>query len=238
MPHCEVHALYLPSKEVGGDFYDVVPTGDGNFLLAIADVSGKGVPAALLSSMLQASLRTQAESRAALRDILRGINTLLYRSTSVHQFATFFLARFDPLTLELRFSNAGHNWPIVLRAQGSRQFLERGGTVLGILETIEFEEDRVRLRPGDRLVLYTDGLTEAMNSEREQFGEQRVYEFVEGLPRDLGAREVAERLLAHLHEFLGDSEPQDDITILVLRTLEPAPSPTDPEWEPAGAATR
>ncbi|HEY6867776.1 MAG TPA: SpoIIE family protein phosphatase, partial [Candidatus Eisenbacteria bacterium] len=93
LPRCELHALYIPSKAVGGDFYDVVPTGDGGFLLAIADVSGKGMPAALLSAMLQASLRTQAGSGASLPAILRNINTLLYRSTATHQFATFFLAR-------------------------------------------------------------------------------------------------------------------------------------------------
>src|SRR5207247_9527613 len=115
IPRCEVHALYVPSRYGGGDFYDVVETGEGKFLVAIADVSGKGMPAALLSSMLQASLRTQSGGALAVGTILDNINSLLYRSTAVHQFATFFLASVDGESLRLTFSNAGHSWPLLLR---------------------------------------------------------------------------------------------------------------------------
>jgi sigma-B regulation protein RsbU (phosphoserine phosphatase) len=237
VPRCELHALYIPSKAVGGDFYDVVPTGDGGFLLAIADVSGKGMPAALLSAMLQASLRTQAGSVSSLGTILRNINSLLYRSTATHQFATFFLARIDGADLRLAFSNAGHNWPVVLRPNGERVFLERGGTILGILEDVDYEEDHVALKPGDRVVLYTDGISEAANGAGEQFGEQRLCEVVHALPRDLSARELAERLLVALREFLGDVEPQDDMTLLVVRVLEPAAVPADGAAVPEAVAT-
>lgn len=223
LPRCEVHALSVPSKHVGGDFYDVVEAGDGSFLVAIADVSGKGVPAALLSSMLQAALRTQAATVSAPAAILRAINTLLYRSTAIHQFATFFLARVDGDRLRLSFSNAGHNWPVLLRPGGERQHLERGGLILGIVEGTEFEEDQVTLAPGDVVVLYTDGVTEATNGSGEQFGEERVCEVVGSLPRGLPARAVAERVLGALHEFLDGAEPQDDVTLLVLRVTEPAP---------------
>ncbi len=222
LPRCELHALYIPSKAVGGDFYDVVPTGDGGFLLAIADVSGKGMPAALLSAMLQASLRTQAGSVSSLPAILRNINSLLYRSTAMHQFATFFLARIDGDSLRLSFSNAGHNWPIVLRAGGEKLYLERGGTILGILENVDYEEDRVRLQPGDRVVFYTDGISEAANAAGEQFGDQRLCDVVEAMPAGFSAREIAERVLAALGDFLGAVEPQDDMTLLVIRVLEPA----------------
>jgi serine phosphatase RsbU (regulator of sigma subunit) len=227
MPNCEAHALYIPSKQVGGDFYDVVESGDGAFLIAIGDVSGKGVPAALLSSMLQASLRTQATgSVATIPTMLRTINSLLYRSTAIQQFATFFLARVDGHTLKMTFSNAGHNWPIVLKAGGGREYLERGGTVLGILDSIEFEEATLSLSPGDRVVLYTDGISEAEDASREQFGDQRLCEIVESLPKDLCAREVAEHVMGALREFLGDVEPQDDMTLLVLRVLEPVVAET------------
>jgi len=220
IPHCDVHALYIPSRQVGGDFYDVVPVGDGSFLIAIADVSGKGMPAALLSSMLQAALRTQSSGARSLGTILKNINSLLYQSTAIHQFATFFLARVDGASLRLTFSNAGHNWPVVLRPSGERTFLERGGTVLGIMESLEFEEAQVALGAGDLVVLYTDGVSEAMNAQGEQFGEERLCETVQSMPRGLPAREVAERLHGALREFLGEREPQDDLTLLILRVTE------------------
>jgi sigma-B regulation protein RsbU (phosphoserine phosphatase) len=238
IPRCDVHALYIPSREVGGDFYDVVPTGDGAYLIAIADVSGKGMPAALLSSMLQASLRTQSSNGLSLCAILKNINSLLFRSTAVHQFATFFLARVERDSLRLTFSNAGHNWPVVIRANGERTFLERGGTVLGILENLEFEEAEVALGPGDLVVLYTDGISEAMNAGREQFGEERLYEAVESAPPGVPAREVADRLHRTLREFLGDLEPQDDLTLLVLRMTEPVAAEREALLEPETVAAR
>ena len=227
----DVHAVYRPSKAVGGDFYDVGETGDGAFLVAIADVSGKGVPAALLSAMLQASLRTQADSRAPLGQILQNINGLLYRSSSIQQFATFFLARVDPVSRTVVFSNAGHNWPVVRRARGGRALLERGGTVLGILETARFEEDRIQLGPGDVLVCYTDGVTEAANAAGEQFGEERLYRLIDELPKDCAASDMADDVIEGLGRFLGDVEPQDDVTLLVLRALEPATA-TDGDGRP------
>jgi serine phosphatase RsbU (regulator of sigma subunit) len=226
IPNADVHAVYIPSRQVGGDFYDVVPAGDGSWFFAIADVSGKGVPAALLSSMLQASLRTQAPAGDSLPSMLRAINRLLYRSSVVNQFATFFLARMNGGTLELRFSNAGHNWPVVVRHGAKPQFLEKGGTVLGILEDIDFEESQIQLKPGDVVVLYTDGVSEAENGAGEMFTDARLREFVASLPRGLNAREIATRILGALQQFLGEAEPQDDVTLLVLRVLEPSRAET------------
>src|SRR5258706_7580587 len=192
MPKLEVHAVNVSSKEVSGDFYDVVPAGENAFLLAIADVAGKGVPAALLSSMLQASLRTQATSIPSVGAILRNINALVYRSTAVNQFATFFLARVDEGALRLAYSNARHNYPVVFRAGGEQITLERGGTVVGILESAQFEEDHLTLLPGDRVLFYTDGINEAANARGELFGEERLYRLVAGLPAGLPASEVTE----------------------------------------------
>lgn len=224
VPRCEVHAVYVPSRQVGGDFYDVVAAGDGSHLLAIADVSGKGVPAALLSSMLQASLRTQAGSHDSLENILRNINTLLYRSTEAHQFATFFLARVDGERLQLSFSNAGHNWPVLIRPGGERVFLEQGGTPLGILEGAGFEEASVKLEPGDRVVMYTDGISEATNREGVLYGEERLCSVVERLAPETPAHAIAQRVIEDLHAHLDGVEPQDDITMLVVRVLERVPA--------------
>jgi len=151
------------------------------------------------------------------------MNQLAYRSTEVQQFATFFLARVDERRLELSFSNAGHNFPIVYRAGGERQELQTGGTVLGILESTTFDEETVRLHPGDRVLLYTDGITEAVDPSGELFGEDRLHQAMAGIPREVSARDTIAALLERVRAFTGDIEPADDMTVLVLRVLDPAP---------------
>jgi sigma-B regulation protein RsbU (phosphoserine phosphatase) len=219
MPRFEAYAVNNPSRHVGGDFYDLVPTGNGAFYLAIADVSGKGVPAALLTSMLQASLRTQAESATPVKDIVSRINRLVSHSTIDEQFATFFLARVDTDSMRMTFSNAGHNPPIVRRGPGERMLLERGGTVVGLFENAGYEEGELELRTGDRIVLYTDGINEAANREGEDYGEERLMDLVQALPPEMSAREATERVLEDLYRFLDGTEPQDDVTLMVLRVL-------------------
>lgn len=224
IPRFDVHALNIPSKEVGGDFYDLVPADDGAFLLAIADVAGKGVPAALLSSMLQASLRTQAGSIASVGEILRNINSLVYRAAAVHQFATFFIARVEHDSLRMTFSNAGHNFPVVIRRDREPMFLERGGTVLGIADRTPYEEDALGLEAGDLVVLHTDGISEAENRHGELYSDERLYALVRGLPHHLSAREVSDRIFEALREFMDGEEARDDMTLMVLRVLEAAPA--------------
>ena len=217
LPRCEVHALTLPSKHVGGDLYDVVQAGeDGSWFVAIADVSGKGVPAALLSSMLQASLRTQAASVRSPAEILRNINHLMYRSTAIQQFATFFLARVDGERLELSFSNAGHNWPVLLRPGHERRFLERGGLILGIQEGAEFEEERVSLLPGDLVVLYSDGMEDQHNPAAEHYGRTRL---TRSLGRHLqqSPQAIVDAVFQDLDLFADGRETFDDQTLIVMR---------------------
>ena len=222
LPRCEVHAVNLPSRQVGGDYYDVVPRADGSFFVAIADVAGKGVPAALMSSMLQASLRTQANTTTSVSEILRNINALIYRSTAVHQFATFFLAHVDPTGCRMSFANAGHNYPVLVRANGERRYLERGGLIIGIMEDIAMEEDTVALQDGDVIVFYTDGISEATNCDGVLFGDDRVADLAAAAPREMPARDLAQKVLAEVETFLGGVEAQDDRTLVVLRVREPA----------------
>ncbi len=221
MSRLDIHAVNTPSRQVGGDYYDLVPAGHGAYFLAIADVSGKGVPAALLTSMLQASLRTQADTATSVSSILTNINSLVVKSTTTEQFATFFLARVDEGKLTMSFSNAGHNYPVLCRKNGERKHLVRGGMILGMFEAIPFEEEALDLFPGDRLLFYTDGITEAVNAAGEDFGEERVEELLRELPAELTAREMTERILERLYAFLEGAEPQDDVTVMVLRVLEP-----------------
>jgi serine phosphatase RsbU (regulator of sigma subunit) len=222
-PGLEVHALNVSSKEVSGDFYDVVPVGDDGYLLCIADVSGKGVPAALLGSMLQASLRTQAPLAGSVASIVVGINRLVCEISPAGQFATLFLAHIDERTMQLNYVNAGHNPPALLRPDGSRVLLEAGGTVVGVTEQIPYEEATIALAPGDRVVFYTDGMSEAMNARDEMYGDERVVDLAAGLPATQNPREQIDSILAALRVFLAGVEPQDDITLMVLRVRQPLP---------------
>jgi serine phosphatase RsbU (regulator of sigma subunit) len=226
MPHLEVHALNISSREVSGDFYDVVPSGENAFLVAIADVSGKGVPAALQGSMLQASLRTQAHLFQSTTEMIGNTNRLLCDGATPGQFATLFLARIEEDTLRLTYSNAGHNFPIVFREDGQRMMLEKGGVVLGVLDGAQFDEGELTLRSGDRVVLYTDGISEAANGSAEMYGEDRLCALVESLPRDLNAQEIIQRIVQDVRGFLNGADAGDDMTLVVLRVVEKSESAT------------
>jgi sigma-B regulation protein RsbU (phosphoserine phosphatase) len=198
-----------------------VPIGDDGYLLAIADVSGKGAPAALLSSMLQASLRTQATAEPRVAEVMARINTLVCGRPETGQFATFFLAMVGGSAPVLRFTNAGHNFPMLFRPREPERTLETGGLDVGMMDGLPYQEETVPLRPGDRVVFYTDGLTEAARADGEMFGEERLARLFGAMPAHLSARELVERTLAGLGEFLGEAEAGDDVTVMVLRVLEP-----------------
>jgi len=221
LPSVELSDTNVPSKQVGGDYYDCVDTGDA-LLIAVADVVGKGVPAALLMSMLQASLRTMAGDRRSLCDMVRQLNQLILQSGIEGKFATFFLARLDPVTLRLEYSNAGHNPPILLRADGRIEWLSHGGLLLGIFEDPRTSETSLRLAAGDRLVLYTDGITEAANPALEMFGEERLAQALAATPRDTDAAELVDAVLRAVHEFCEGEEPGDDMTVVAVRMPQPA----------------
>lgn len=221
MPSVELSATNVPSKQVGGDYYDCVDTGDA-LLIAVADVVGKGVPAALLMSMLQASLRTMATERRSLCDMVRQLNHLIMQSGIEGKFATFFLARLDPVTLWLEYSNAGHNPPLLLRANGRVEWLSHGGLLLGIFEDPLSSETSLRLAAGDRLVLYTDGITEAANPAREMFGEERLALALAATSGEADAGELVEAVLRSVHEFCEGEEPGDDMTVVAVRMPQPA----------------
>jgi sigma-B regulation protein RsbU (phosphoserine phosphatase) len=214
-PRFEVHAINVPSRGVSGDFYDVVPSGNG-LLLAVADVEGKSIPAALLTAMLQASLRTQTAWVTSAADIVSNINGLCCRREGVQQFATFFLMRIDE-DGQLVYSNAGHNPPILMRAGGERMLLQKGGIMFGVMEQAPFDEDTLALSSGDRVVVYTDGITERANPAGEEFGPERLASLAASLPADLSAREVTGRILRALDEFSQGVEPNDDQTLMVLQ---------------------
>ena len=214
-----IAAMNLPNKQVGGDYYDIVDLGSGNYLVTIADVAGKGVPAALLASMVQASVRTQAQDGKPVCEMMDRLNRLVYDATPDDRFATCFLARVSTAGLSLSFSNAGHNYPILLPATGAGRLLDFGGIPLGIRPEFAYGETSTPLGPGDALILYTDGITDARNRLMQDYGEERLFQFAVDLPRDLTARQLLDAISVDLSSFTEGAEQADDITLVALKVL-------------------
>jgi sigma-B regulation protein RsbU (phosphoserine phosphatase) len=219
IPGLETSAINITSKQVGGDYYDVVPIQHDQYILAIGDVSGKGTPAALLMANVQASLRAFAPMGLSLADATRRINDLTSMNTGQDKFITFFWGSLDVNTKEFRYVNAGHNPPFLLRADGSIQRLDVGGIILGLMKTIApYQEGSVTLGSGDVVVMFTDGVSEAMNAEEEDFTEERLEQVLKKI-RTLSPSEIIEQTQLALEEHTQGTPQSDDITMLVFRAI-------------------
>jgi sigma-B regulation protein RsbU (phosphoserine phosphatase) len=208
------------AREVGGDYYDFLELPEGRFGIAIGDVSGKGIGAALMMASLEASLRSQASVGHNLAELMKRVNTLIYEASAANRYATLFYAEYHPDTRQLCYVNAGHNPPLILRrSAGGCQVLrlETGGSVVGLLPQL-YQQGSFRLLAGDLAVLYTDGVSESMNSRDEEWGEERLIEFAKtchGLP----AFEVMNRILAAAEGFAAGAPQHDDMTLVALTVL-------------------
>jgi sigma-B regulation protein RsbU (phosphoserine phosphatase) len=218
MPGYEVASAWQSARLVGGDYFDILPLDEKTLGLCIADVAGKGMPAALLMSNLQAAVRGLASLSVAPDLLCRRLNSLIYRNTANDRFITFFYAQLDGPRRRLAYVNAGHNAPFVLRSNGSHERLRDGGTVLGVFASPDYELGSAQLSPGDRVVLFTDGVTEACNGAGEEFGEARLLRLLED-HRALSADDLQAKILAAAGEFSG-GRWQDDATLLVLAVGE------------------
>jgi sigma-B regulation protein RsbU (phosphoserine phosphatase) len=210
-----------PALGVGGDYYDIFEMMENKVGLAIGDVSGKGVPAALLMASLRACLRTMTTfGEADLAQLMERLNQLVYESSAAHRYATFFFAVYDPRGHKLVYVNAGHNPPFLLRnnAVGSSpcERLKAGGAVIGLLPHTTYEEESLILNMGDLLVLYTDGFSEAMTNDDEEWGEERMLAAVEAV-RSQAAGEVISGLFEAADRFTQGAPQQDDMTLLALK---------------------
>lgn len=222
IPGLDMFAFTVPARHVGGDCYDVIDVGDGRLALTIGDVSGKGTPAAILMANVQAAVRALSESGIPADQLITRVNKLVHNFTEESAFITFFYCVLDTRTGDLRYVNAGHNPPCVFRADGSKEYLHRGGLVIGIMPGAEYEEGRTVLAPGDDLVLYTDGITEAVNPEEEMFGEERL-EALLAEHRHASAREIEEYVYSGIRDFVGAAAQSDDLTMVVVKLMaEPA----------------
>jgi sigma-B regulation protein RsbU (phosphoserine phosphatase) len=214
IPGYEISGAWKPARLVGGDYFDVLEFGQGRVALCIADVVGKGLPAALLMSNLQAAIKAVALDSLLPQELCARLNRFMCSNTAPDKFITFFYGLIDAAQRKLVYSNAGHNSPILRRRDGSSIRLQEGGVALGIFPEWRYEAGETELAPGDRLVLFTDGVTEAMSPQGEEFGEERLLALLDAAP-EAGAAEMQERILQAVTEFSG-SELHDDATLIVL----------------------
>lgn len=219
LPGYEISAYNYPTEEVSGDYYDWVRIYNDQLGIVIADVSGKGIPAALIMAFLRASLRAAAQVGYAPHVSLSKVNYLLWESTEHHQFVTAFFGMLDATNHTLSYANAGHNPPLLIDEEGNAQFMEKGGVPLGIFEDSRFYEYYVQVEPGQTLVLYTDGLTEAQNENGEEYGNKRLVECVRN-GKDLSAREMIEFIRQDMIKFSATQGITDDVTLFIIKALK------------------
>jgi sigma-B regulation protein RsbU (phosphoserine phosphatase) len=219
----EAFGLTKPANTVGGDFYDILPQPDGTVIVALGDVAGKASPAALLMALLLAMLRTLVDEGLGLGDLARRLNSQICKHAPPSRFITLFVASYDTRTGNMQFVNAGQTPPLLRRQNGTIERLSTGGTALGMFEGSTYEAGQAKLEPGDALVMYSDGITEAENPAGQPFDEEGLEQVVDtrtwGSAKELGwaAFEAVER---HTQE----RRLLDDLTVLVVRRLHPLPS--------------
>lgn len=215
-PGLDIAASSTFSLEVAGDYYDIIPLENDVTLLAIGDVSGKGAGAALIMANLQASLRSLCGVNLPLSEMVARMNDLIFQNTESDQYITFFVGLFDSQTKELTYVNAGHNPPMHQSKDGTLSLLEEGGLMLGAFKGMSYCQGSVKLETGDLLLLYTDGLSESMDENEEEFGEEKI----EDILREYSGKNVQfimDEFTRIESEFRGDSPPSDDMTILLTR---------------------
>ncbi|MEW6207127.1 MAG: PP2C family protein-serine/threonine phosphatase [Acidobacteriota bacterium] len=210
----EFAAVCIPARGISGDYYDVLELPDGRVVFAIADISGKGISAAILMANVQALLRALTQTGATPRDVIARLNQHLHQVTDDSRFATFFYAEWDELERQLTYINAGHHPPLVFGSLCEKRLTE-GGLPIGLFAHSDFQAGQVALQYGDMIALYSDGITEAESAGGEEFGEQRLRRIIEShLSKPLV--EIQEAVISSVREWAG-REPQDDMTLLIVR---------------------
>jgi sigma-B regulation protein RsbU (phosphoserine phosphatase) len=212
----ELAAINIPTRQVGGDYYDYFPIDENRYLLTIADVSGKGVPAALLMTNLQATLHAMTTTDVPFDQIVFRINNFVHQNTTMDKFITAFFAIFDRKNGTMTSINAGHNPPYVWHADGSFETLNEGGLLMGMFPNAPYQSETKQLQAGDWVVMYTDGVSEAMSAASEEFGEKRLEEIIRA-GRDTSAAGMIEAISNAVKKHTEGAPQSDDITLVVLK---------------------
>jgi sigma-B regulation protein RsbU (phosphoserine phosphatase) len=214
IPGHEIFGGWQPASAVGGDYFDALRFADARVALCIADVSGKGMPAALLMSNLQAAVKAFASDSIQPSDLCSKVNRVICSNIATNKFISFFYCLYDAEKKRLVYANAGHDAPILVKKDGAHYRLRDGGAVLGVFRDWNYEQNEIEFVSGDRILLFTDGVTEVRNSSGEEFGEQRLIELLKA-NRHLGARDLQTHVLRSVTEFSG-GEFQDDATLIAM----------------------
>jgi sigma-B regulation protein RsbU (phosphoserine phosphatase) len=214
----ETAAITIPAKEVGGDYYDFITCTNNRIAFCLGDVSGKGIPAAMLMANLQATLRGQTISSNSPRECIQRSNYLLYNSTESSKYATLFYGILNTQDHQFTFSNAGHNHPFFLSKDRTFTRLTAEGIPLGFLEAFEYDEQTISLKIGDTIVIFSDGITEAMNIKEEEFGEKRLSQVLQK-NYELSPQELINVIIDAIHKHTKEASQTDDITLLVIKRI-------------------
>jgi sigma-B regulation protein RsbU (phosphoserine phosphatase) len=212
-------AINISSKQVGGDYYDIIPISESKYVIAIGDVSGKGTPASLLMANLQATIRALVPLDLSLAELTKRVNDLICDNTGADRFITFFWGIIDTKDKSLNYVNAGHNPPYIFRANGKIDRLDKGGIILGVMKAIiPYQEDWVKFDKNDVLLLFTDGVSEAMDKNNQEYGEDRLEKISKeslSLPTDA----ILSNIVNSVKEHSKDTTQSDDITMIVVKAV-------------------
>jgi len=219
LPGFDISGINIPSEQVGGDYYDFIPIVENQIGVAIGDVAGKGIPAALIMASFRASLKAEIRNNYAIRTICFKVNNLLYESLERENYVTAIYGVLDIRNRIFTFSNAGHNPPILRRKEGKIRHLTEGGLALGVIQNSEYKERALNLKPGDVILFYTDGVTEAKNESEEEFGTKRLEKILSENP-DVNARELQDKIYQEVKDFTGNKPGEDDLTMIIIKVLE------------------
>lgn len=215
----DLAGITIPAKDVAGDYYDFIPLNSHRFAFCLGDVSGKGMPAALLMSNLQASIRSQDLEEVPARLCVKRSNNLISKNTSPEKFATFFYGHLDTQSHQLTYCNAGHDSPFLFSGEEEVQRLPATGIVLGFTAPWEYDDASCEMKPDDVLLIYSDGITEAFDKNEEEFGEDRLMQVVRKHLKE-NAREIAQKIIESVKQHSSGVPQMDDMTLVIVKRLK------------------
>jgi len=216
IPGCDVASLWLAARQVSGDFYDFLPRSDGTWGIVIADVADKGVPAALFMALSRTIIRTVGFNRKDPGEVLTRVNRIIHLDAESDLFVTVFYAVWDPNANVISFANGGHNPPILMNKKGETRLLKAPGIALGILPDVNIKTQSTRIERGDTLIMYTDGVSEAMNEDYDEFGMDRLY-LTARAARKRDAQSIVQAISDSINDHAGGTPQFDDVTLVILK---------------------